>query len=335
MEGTSEPAPTTGAPVEKRSLLQTLVSRQEISLVLVVVAIAAAAAVKAPAFLASSNLLQILEGSVFYFVIACGSALLVVGGGLDFSVGAAFTLGGLLSSQLMSGGMTWPVACLLGLAASVLVGAVNHAVITYWHVPPIIATLGVFYVLLGITTIITGGLDVVPLPDEFQALAQGRILGVPNTILIAVLIGVVTWFVLEHTPFGVNIRALGGNRQAALANGLATKRLDLTLYATAAATAGAAGILYASRVGSGQVNAGGSSMTLSVITAVLIGGVSLLGGLGTIQGVVVGSILLSLIDNALVLTEVPPTLNTIIVGSILVGAVALDHLRRDRLYRKR
>jgi ribose transport system permease protein len=76
-------------------------------------------------------------------------------------------------------------------------------------------------------------------------------------------------------------------------------------------------------------------MTLSVITAVLIGGVSLLGGLGTIQGVVVGSILLSLIDNALVLTEVPPTLNTIIVGSILVGAVALDHLRRDHLYRKR
>ncbi|KRF28432.1 ABC transporter permease [Phycicoccus sp. Soil802] len=321
--------------MEKRSLVQILISRQELSLVLVVIAITAAASVKAPAFMTQSNLLQILEGSVFYFVIACGSALLVVGGGLDFSVGATFTLGGLLSSQLMSEGLAWPVACLLGLLASIVVGVVNHSVITYWHVPPIIATLGVFYVLLGVTTLITGGLDVVPLPDEFQALAQGRILGIPNTILIAGLVGVVTWFVLEQTPFGVNIRALGGNRQAALANGLPTKRLDLTLYAAAAATAGAAGILYASRVGSGQVNAGGSSMTLSVITAVLIGGVSLLGGLGTIQGVVVGSILLSLIDNALVLTEVPPTLNTIIVGSILVGAVALDHLRRDHLYRKR
>ena len=321
--------------MEKRSLLQALVSRQEISLVLVVVAIGAAAAIKAPAFLAQSNLLQILEGSVFYFVIACGSALLVVGGGLDFSVGAAFTFGGLLSSHLMFTGLAWPLACIVGLLACVLVGALNHIVIAYWHVPPIIATLGVFYVLLGVTTLITSGLDVVPLPDDFQALAQGRILGVPNTLLFALLVGLVTWFVLEHTPFGINVRALGGNRQAALANGLPTKRIDLTLYAAAAATAGAAGILYASRVGSGQVNAGGSSMTLSVITAVLIGGVSLLGGLGSIQGVVVGSILLSLIDNALVLTEVPPTLNTIIVGSILVGAVALDHVRREHLYRKR
>jgi ribose/xylose/arabinose/galactoside ABC-type transport system permease subunit len=149
------------------------------------------------------------------------------------------------------------------------------------------------------------------------------------------MIGVITWFVLERLPFGVNIRALGGNRDAALGNGLSVVKLDIALYGVAAVTAGAAGILYASRVGSGQVNAGGSSATLTVITAVLIGGVSLFGGLGTIQGVAVGSVLLSLIDNALVLTETPPTLNTIIIGAILVCAVALDHLRRERLYRKR
>lgn len=318
-----------------RAWLRTVVGRQEISLLVVLVAIGVAASMKSPAFFTSANLLQVVEGSVWYFIIACGSALLVVGGGLDFSVGAAFTFGGLLTSQLLAAGLPWPAAVVLGLAGCVVVGAVNHAVITYWHVPPIIATLGVFYVLLGVTTIMTSGLDIVPLPDTFQDIAQSKVLGVPSPIVVAAVVGLVTWFVLEHTPFGVNVRALGGNRQAAVGNGLPTVRIDLALYVMAAVTAGGAGILYASRVGSGQVNAGGASMTLSVITAVLIGGVSLLGGLGTIQGVVVGSLLLSLIDNALVLTEIPPTLNTIVVGSILVAAVALDHLRREHLYRRR
>jgi ribose/xylose/arabinose/galactoside ABC-type transport system permease subunit len=208
-------------------------------------------------------------------------------------------------------------------------------VITFWHVPPIIGTLGVFYVLIGITTQLTGGLDVVPLPYDFEVIAQTRLAGVPMTVVFALLIGLVTWFVLEHTSFGVNVRALGGNRTAAVGNGLAVKRLDLLIYAAAATTAGVAGILYASRVGSGQVAAGGATSTLTVVTAVLIGGVSLQGGLGTIQGVAIGSVLLSLIDNALVLMNVPPTYNSLIIGAILVAAVALDYLRRQRLYRRR
>ena len=113
------------------------------------------------------------------------------------------------------------------------------------------------------------------------------------------------------------------------------QRIDLALYAIAGATAGLAGIIYSARIGAGQVTAGGTSTTLIVITAVLIGGVSLMGGMGSIQGVAIGAILLSLIDNALVLTETPPQYNTIVTGSILVGAVAIDHVWRERVYRKR
>ncbi len=318
-----------------RNQVWSLVSRQEVSLLLVVVAIAAVAAVKAPHFLTTENLVQVLEASVIYVVMGCGSALLVVGGGLDFSVGAAFTFGGLLTSQLLVGGVPWPVAVVVGLVACLLVGCLNFAIIRYLHVAPIIATLGVFYALVGVTTIQTNGQDVLPLPNDFQTLAQGHLLGIPNTILFAIIVALATWFVLDRTPFGVNVRALGGNRAAALAHGLPVARLDLVVYSAASITAGAAGILYASSVGSGQVNAGGASATLTVITAVLIGGVSLLGGLGSIPGVVVGCVLLSLINNALVLTQVPPTLDSIIIGVILVGAVAVDYLRRQRLYRKR
>jgi ribose transport system permease protein len=323
------------SPSRLRAPAARILARQETSLLLVVLAIAVVAAVRSPHFLTHANILQVLEGSVTYFVMACGSALLIIGGGLDFSVGASFTLGGLVTAKLLASGTSVTLAILIGLISCVVVGAVNFLIITYWHVPPIIATLGVFYILIGITNQITGGNDVVPLPNSFQAIAQDKFLGVPDTIVFAVVLGLATWLVLEHTRFGVNVRALGGNRAAAVGNGLPVAKLDLAVYVAAAVAAGVAGILYAARVGWGQVNAGGATSTLNVVTAVLIGGVSLFGGLGTIQGVAVGSVLLSLIDNALVLTGVPPTYSTIIIGAILVAAVGLDHLRRERLYRKR
>lgn len=331
---TNSRSTATGNP-SALGVLRRIVARQEVTLFLVVVAIVVAASIKSPLFFTQSNLTQILEGAVIYFVMACGSALLIIGGGLDFSVGATFTLGGLVTAMLLVAGIPVPLAIAVGLVACIAVGVVNYAIITYWHVPPIIATLGVFYGLIGITTQITGGLDVLPLPVAFEAIAQSKLAGIPMTIVFAVVVGLLTWFVLERTAFGLNIRALGGNRIAAEGNGISVKRLDLLVYCAAAVTAGIAGILYASRVGSGQVAAGGATTTLTVITAVLIGGVSLQGGLGTLQGVAIGSILLSLINNALVLTEIPPAMNSIIIGAILVVAVAFDHLRRQRLYKKR
>ena len=316
-------------------LFRRALARPELSLILVLVAIGAAASLKSPYFLTHENVLQILQGSVNYAIMGYGSALLVIGGGLDFSVGVVFTLGGLMTTKLLVSGTPMALAIVIGLGVCALVGAVNFAVITFWHVPPIIATLGMFYVLIGVTDQITGGNDVVPLPNSFQAIAQNKVIGIPNTVIVAVVIGIAAWYLLEHTAFGANVRALGGNRAAAIGNGLPVAKLDLAVFTAAALTAGAAGILYASSVGSGQVEAGGASATLDVITAVLIGGVSLQGGLGTIQGVAVGSVLLSLIANALVLTGIQPTYDTIIIGAILVAAVGLDHLRRERLYRKR
>ena len=315
--------------------VRSILARQEVTLLIVMTLIIIAVSLRTPLFFTASNLTQILEGAVIYFIVACGSALLMIGGGLDFSVGAAFTFGGLLTAILLTAGIPVPLAVILGLAGSAAVGVVNWVVITWCHVPPIIATLGVFFGMVGITNQITGGLDVVPLPTEFEWIAQSKILGVPATIGIATLVGDLTWYVLERTPLGTNVRALGGNRAAALGNGLRVRRLDLFVYVAAAVTAGGAGLLYASRVGSGQVAAGGSTLTLTVITAVLIGGVSLLGGLGTIQGVAVGSVLLSLINNALVMSRIPPANNSLIIGGVLIAAVTFDYFRRQRLYRRR
>ncbi|MEF9915558.1 ABC transporter permease [Streptomyces sp. P5-A9] len=325
---------TTQVP-ERTTVLRKILVRQETTLMLVIVVIGAFAASRSDLFLSQSNLTEILRSSVIYFVMACGAALLIIGGGLDFSAGAVFTLGALVTCKMLVAGVPWPPAILIGLTVCCAFGMVNFLVITYLHVPPIIATLGTFYMLTGLNNLVTDGNDVIPIPQSFQQIAQGSVFGVSSDVVIAAAVGVVFWFVLERTQFGVKVRALGGNRQAAVGNGLRVVRLDVALYVIAAGTAALAGVIYSAQVGAGQVTAGGTSTTLNAITAVLIGGVSLMGGMGTIQGIAVGAVLLSLIDNALVLTNIPPQYNSIVIGAILVSAVAVDHLRRARIYRKK
>lgn len=318
------------SPASVRSLLL----RQETTLLLVILAVGAFATYRNPIFTSTNNLTDIGRATVIYFVMACGAGLLMIGGGLDFSVGNIFTMGGITCAWMLVHGVPWPLAVVIAIAAGVGIGIVNNAVIAYLHVPPIIATLGTFFILDGVAVQVTHGTDILPLPAGFQNLGQGDVGGVPYIVLYAIVVGLAFWFALELTPFGVNVRALGGNRQAAIGNGLRVGRLDLALYVLSGATAAFAGVIYAARVGSGQVQAGGASTTLTVVTAALIGGISLFGGLGTITGVAVGALLLSEIDNALVVARIPPQYNSIVVGAILISAVAVDHLRRKRLYRR-
>jgi ribose transport system permease protein len=339
MSNTTTAAETVHAkPRERMPLgerLGSLLLRQETTLIAVIVLVGALATLRNADFLTTDNLTEVGRSTVIYFVMACGAGLLMIGGGLDFSVGSVFTLGGLATAWLLTHDVAWPLAVLLGVGLGVLVGFANNAIVVYLHVPPIIATLGTFFILSGLSVQITGGMDILPLPDAFQKLGQGDVAGVPNVVLYGIAVGLLFWFMLEQTRFGVNVRALGGNRQAAVGNGLRVGRLDFALYALASATAAFAGIIYTARVGSGQVGAGGATTTLTVFTAALIGGTSLFGGLGKITGVALGAILLSEIDNALVVASIDPQYNSIIVGTILIVAVAADHLRRNRLYRRR
>jgi ribose transport system permease protein len=332
----SRPSEASTRADQRRGFLRAeILLRPEMTLIAVIVLIGIATALRNPNFLNPGNLTDIARAAVIYFVMACGASLLMIGGGLDFSVGSVFTLGGITAAWLMQAGVPWPIAIVGGIVAGILAGLLNSVIIARLHVPPIIATLGTFFVLSGVSIQITGGQDIVPLPAMFQALGQGSVFGIPFIVLYAIAIGAAFWFLLERTPFGVEVRAIGGNRKAAVANGLKVGRIETTLYVLAGATAALAGIIYAARVGSGQISAGGAGVTLSVVTAVLIGGVSLLGGLGSITGVAVGAILLSTIDNALIVASIPPQYNSIVVGVILVAAVAVDHVRRERLYKTR
>jgi ribose transport system permease protein len=199
-------------------------------------------------------------------------------------------------------------------------------------VPAIITTLGTFFFLGGVVILFTNGADISPLPTQFDSLGTGSVLGVPDVVLAGVIVGIIYHLVLDHTRFGYNVRTLGGNRLAAIENGISARRLDAWLYIGSGALAALAGIVYTARTGSGQVDAGGAPVTLTAVSAVLIGGTSLSGGLGTITGTALGVLLFAEVRNALAVDNINALYSNMIIGGVLVLAVAADSMRRGRMF---
>jgi ribose transport system permease protein len=314
-------------------IVRRTLARSELTLLGVLIVVGVAASLRNPAFGSSSNLIEVVRAAVVTFIVACPLTLITIGGGFDFSVGSVFTLGGVAAAWFMTtGGITWPLAILLGVAVGALVGVINALIIQVLNVPPIITTLGTFVFVGGVVVLFTGGTDISPLPVQFNTLGTGSLVGIPNVILVGVVVGVIYHVVLQRTRFGYGVRALGGGRLAATENGIPTRRLDIWLYLGGGALAAFAGIVYSARTGSGQVSAGGASITLTAISAVLIGGTSLFGGLGTIVGTALGALLFAEIDNALAVANIDALYSNMIIGAILVLAVAVDSLRRKRMF---
>lgn len=318
--------------ITRKDRARQLLARQEVTLAGVIIAFGIVMGILNPSFLSAGNLLDLVSSTVVYFVVACGLTLVIVAGGFDFSVGSLFTLGGISATWLMSLGVFWPIACVIGLLLGGAVGLLNAVIIDRLHVPPIITTLGSFYFVAGAVVLFTGGNSIGSLPEGFTNFGSGSILSIPYLIIYGIVIGVIYHLVLERTRFGYNVKAVGGGLTAAIANGISVKRTNLWIYGAGAAIAALGGILYSARTGSGSVNAGGASITLTAVSAVLIGGTSLFGGVGTISGTALGALLFATINNGLAVASVPALYSNMIIGAILVLAVALDAYRRRRSF---
>ena len=284
-------------------------------------------------FGSKANVIELLQSATLYFIVACASTLVLVGGGLDFSVGGLYALGGVVTGMLIVNGLAWPLAIVLGLAVGMAFGIVNALVSVRLKVPPLIATLGSFFLATGLADAITNGNDVFGFPSAFISLGAGEIAGIPDLIFYAVAIGLIFHVILEKTVFGYNIRATGGNRGAASANGIRVARLDLWLYGISGGISALAGIIDAGRLSTASPSAGGTDLTFQVITAIIIGGTSLFGGRGTIAGTALGAILFAEINDGLQVINVNPLYQDMFIGVILVAAVALDQYRRGRQFR--
>jgi ribose/xylose/arabinose/galactoside ABC-type transport system permease subunit len=289
-------------------------------------------AYQSPGFLATTNLTNILRNAVFIFIVGAFMTYVLVSGGLDLSVGSIFVVGAIAVAALLDAHAPIWLAILLAIALGAVAGLVNGLLIAYVRIPAFIVTLGMLYVARGLMSFATGGRPIANLPRAFSDIGQGDVMGLPLLIIYAIVVGVIAHVVLESTPFGWSIRAIGGNAEAARATGIDVRRLAVTVYIISGLSAAFAGMLMTARLGSGQPSVG-NGFELQVISAVIIGGTSLFGGTGSVIGTALGALVLSILANGLILLRIDPVLQNVMVGCIIVAAVALDQFRRTRMFR--
>jgi ribose transport system permease protein len=274
-------------------------------------------------FLNWSNLSQVIRALSFIAIMGVGQAVVIITGGIDLAVGSVLGLSGVVVAVLLNMNAGIPATVLAGVAVGLLAGTVNGLVITRAKLPPFIVTLGMMSIARGLAFAITGGETIRSLPPEFLALGQGEILGLPIPILVMAVLAAGAGYLLKATTWGRYVYAIGGNEEAALLSGVDVRRVKVAVYALCGLAAGIAGVLFTSRFGVGQSTAG-LGYELDVVAAAVIGGVSLTGGRGTILGVIIGSLLMGILRNGLVLLNVSAYWQQVAIGLVIILAVILD-----------
>ena len=290
--------------------------------ILIFVGIFVLAALSSPIFLTEANLINVLRQVVVVSLLACGVTFVIILGQIDVSLGSVLALSGTLAASAMAATGSITIAVVVGLLVGGATGVVNGMVVTAFRIPSFIMTLAMTTVARGAALLYTGGAPISGLGD-FKVIGQGSVGPVPISVMILAVIVAISWVLLNKTKFGRYVYAVGGNERAALASGLRPGSVIVKAFAFNGLLAGVAGIVLMSRINSGQP-AGGVGYEFDAITAVVVGGTSLMGGTGTITGTIVGSMIIGVINNTLNLVNVSSYWQQIIKGLIIAVAVILD-----------
>lgn len=288
-----------------------------------------------PAFLTTRNLINILRASGFTIIVVTGTAMILITGGLDLSVGSVYAFSSLICGFAMTKAELpiW-LSVIIGVAVGVVFGLINGGLIVYCKIPPMIATLGTQYIARGLVTAFTKGVPLYPLPDNFIAIEPTKLFGtLPIIVLIGIVIAIIGHFILSKTVFGRSVFAIGGNAEAARISGIKIEKTRMIVYVLTAALAALAGILMSSRLGSCEPTAG-TGLEMKVICGSVIGGISVVGGMGTILGAMLGAVFMELLTNALTFMKVSIYYQNVVFGSILILSVLLDQFKRNMIKKR-
>jgi ribose transport system permease protein len=288
--------------------------------------------IASPYFLTKTNLASVVRQTAVINVMALGMTMVIIAGGIDLSVGAILAMAGLLGTMAMERGYPIPAGIGIGILVGLFWGLINGLLITRLKIAPFIVTLGTLGIVRGLTLIISNGLPVHRIPQEFSYLGEGNLLGVPFVLWILVVCAAVTHFLLEHTRLGRYAFAIGSNPEAALYAGIPVAFHTTAVYAICGLLTGLAGMIEASRLMTGQPTAG-QGYELQVIAAVVIGGGSLRGGEGSVIGTLIGAFIMGLLSNGSDLLGISPYLQQAIIGAVIILAVTVDELRKRKLAR--
>ncbi len=289
-----------------------------------------------PVFARKQNLINIANNTAIYAIIAVGMTMVIITGGIDLSVGSLVALSAVTAAVMIrnSGGFdastgTLLVAAAASLAVCGLAGGFLGIMVTRFHIPPFIVSLSLMQIARGLAFRVTDGKSVAAIPERWNAFGGGSLMGIPLPVLLMIGLYVAAHILMSHTSFGRYVYAVGGNQEAARLCGVPVRRVLVTVYVICGTLAGVAGLILSSKLRSGDPKIG-NMLELEVISAVVVGGTSLMGGEGRIMGTLIGAFIIAVISNGMNLLSVDSYDQRIIMGAVLLAAVLIDNSKRFR-----
>ena len=286
-------------------------------------------AIASPAFLKTANLINILRQVSIIGIVSVGMTMVIIMGGIDLSVGSALALVGVVTALLARDAQLPLILAIAGgLATGGAIGLFNGLVVAKGRIAPFIVTLGTMTMARGLAFILAKGMPVAGLEEDFFVLGGGTFFDIPYPVILFFVVCGIASVVLKRTRHGRYIYAIGGNEVSAIASGIQVQRVKIKTYVTLGLLTGLAGVVLASRIKSGQPSVG-AGYELDAIAACVIGGVSFAGGIGSIAGTLLGTLIIGIINNGLDLLNVQTFYQQIVKGAIIIVAVLMDRNRNS------
>jgi ribose transport system permease protein len=304
-------------------------------IILLILVTAGVTAYVQPRFLNHLNMINVLRNAAILSIASLGQMLVIIVGGFDLSVGVVVAFTSVETAFLMGLMVSWmpsaPIlaalaAVILAVASGALIGLANGLFVGLFKLSPFMVTLAMSSVVAGVTFYFTKGIPIYGIPDFFlDGIGRGQVFGFPTVALIGIAFVLVVAFMQRFTSLGRHVYAIGSNINAARLSGVRATPLLIGVYAASGATAASTGILLTARIGSGQSTLG-ATLALETIAAAVVGGVSLLGGTGRAERVMLGALFLALVSNSMNLVRIDSKFQTLVLGVVLIAAVTIELL---------
>lgn len=279
-------------------------------------------------FLTFENITNVLRQISIVGICTVSMTMIVLTGGIDLSVGSMLALSSVILAKMMSTGVSMIIAIPITLIAGLLMGFVNGFLINKIKISPLISTLGTMTIFRGITYIITGGLPIYGFPKGFSFIGQGYLGKIPVPVFILCGVYIIGFIILYCTKFGVYVYGTGGSEKASILSGVNVKKVKYKIYAMSGFLAALGGVVSLSRINSALPNTA-TGFELDVVTAVVLGGISVNGGSGKLSGVILGCLIIGILSNGMILLNVGEYYQMVVKGLVLLVAVGIDKINKN------
>lgn len=320
------------AGIQNSRLLQNPVAnyiRKNIGIIAAILIISTVLSILEPIFLTTANLTNVSRQIVTNLLLSYGMTMALLIGAIDLAVGSVVAASGCIFITMIGTGMPFLLSLIVSIAFGALTGACSASILNATNLPPFIVTLAMQKIIRGVGYIVTNGSPVQLIDSRLRVLGSGYILGIPNPVWISIFITVFLVIIVNKTKFGRHVYAVGGNEDAARFAGVNISSVRLRAYMISGCCAATAGIILAARMYSGQPELA-TGYESDAIAASVLGGVRFTGGNGSIGGVVLGALLLGIVNNGMNLLNIPSYIQTMVQGGIILGAITIDSLKRDK-----